>query len=205
MAFVTKKHIDQLHAGLIERGLLGKFVWRGLTRASVINRFCDETMKKMVETGCYKIAIGVESGNDDVLVKIQKKVTTDEIANAVSKLTQFEIQAKGFFVLGFPGETEAQMLDTISFISHLKDLGMTEISAFQFKPYPGTKAYAEIIEYSPEIISELDYLRHTDLAEGKAEARASDTPWLPSELRIAAVKSSRVQELVVLGLKTFYG
>ncbi len=207
MAFITAQHIDELYDGLKKRDLLGKFIWRGLTRAPVINRFSDETMKRMAETGAWKIALGVESGNDEMLKAIKKKVTVDDVVRAVSRLTLAGVQSKGFFIFGFPGETEAQMQDTISLIERLKGLGMTEISAFQFKPYPGTEAYAQTVALRPGVVPKLAYLRRTDQVEAgtKANARATDTPWLPDDLEIAAVRSGVVRRYVTEGLRRFYG
>lgn len=205
MAFITQQHIQELHKELKERDLLGSFVWRGLTRAPVINRFSDESMEMMHETGAWKIALGVESGSNDVLKRIKKKVTVEDVELAVARLSAANIQTKGFFIFGFPGETRAQMEETRALISRLSDLGMTEISAFQFKPYPGTEAYEQVLKQSPDIASELNYLRHVKDGGKKASARATDTPWLPDDLLIADVPSGVVREQVVKALEDFYG
>ena len=207
MAFITSSHIDELHTGLTERGLLGKFIWRGLTRAPVVNRFSDATMGRMAETGAWKIALGVESGNEDMLKAIKKKVTVQDVVTAVGRLSAAGVQSKGFFIFGFPGETEAQMQDTIGLVERLKELGMTEISAFQFKPYPGTEAYSQVQALKPELVSRLSYLRRTGQAEEgtKANARATDTPWLPDDLAIAEVPSGVVRRYVTEALRRFYG
>lgn len=207
MAFVTPAHIDDLHAGLKSSDLMNKFIWRGLTRAPVINRFSDATMEKLVETGAWKIALGVESGNDQMLEQIKKKVTTDDVKKAVTRLSEYGIQAKGFFIFGFPGETEAQMQDTLNLIQDLKVRGMTEIAAFQFKPYPGTQEYSALMASQPSILSRLSYLRRANMStNGKVDFRASqhDT-WLPDDLVIAEVPSGVVRQYVIQGLEEFYG
>jgi hypothetical protein len=56
---------------------------------------------------------------------------------------------------------------------------MTEISAFQLKPYPGTEAYQQVMEANPSIRSRLTYLRHVEQDGTKAHGRASDTPGSP--------------------------
>jgi len=206
MAFVTKGHIDDLHSGLQDRNLIGKFIWRGLTRAPVISRFDDKTMGKMKETGVWKIALGVESGSNEILKQIKKRVTKEDVIIAVQKLSKYGIQAKGFFIFGFPGETEAQMLETRSLIQYLKDIGMTEIAAFQFKPYPGTEAFRDLIQQKPGILDRLTYLRRSGLSsQEKVQFRAEqhDT-WLPEDLAISAIPSGKVQEHVLGALEDFY-
>lgn len=207
MAFISRQHIDELHEGLKRRHLMSQFIWRGLTRAPVVNRFSDETMGKMKETGAWKIALGVESGSDEVLKKIKKKVTVDDVRGAVTKLSDAGIQTKGFFIFGFPGETLSQMKETRTLIQELGMRGMTEISAFQFKPYPGTEAYQQVMALNPELAAQLSYLRRYDSSDGtkKAGARAIDTPWLADDIKIADVPSSVVREQVELALADFYG
>ncbi len=206
MAIVSPAHVRDLHRGMDERGLLGQTIWRGLTRAPVIKDFDPETMKLMHDSGCWKIALGVESGDDDMLKQIKKKVTTDDVRAAVDKLAAYDIQAKGFFIFGFPGETEEQMLRTLAFIKELKGRGMTEIAAFQFKPYPGTEDWKRVEESMPHVIPQLSYVRHRETGlNGKAQYRAeSQNTWLPKDLKIADVPSGRVREIVEQALQDFY-
>lgn len=206
MAFVTEDHIKDLHAGLVGQNRLGSFIWRGLTRAPVIDRFSPETMERMVETGAWKIAMGVESGSDEMLKRIKKKVSSQQVIRAVEKLTKYGIQAKGFFIVGFPGETEAQICETVDHVAHLKELGMTEIAMFQFKPYPGTEEYFNVERTMPDVIPQLNYLRRGNTGmTGKAQFRSEqhDT-WLPDDLKIADVRSGVVREYVMQTLSDFY-
>lgn len=208
MAFIRGDNIRDFYNAVVERGLKGRFIWRGLTRAPVMLRsdFDEETMRMMKDSGVWKIALGIESGNDDLLKKIKKQVTKDQVREAVSKLNKYDIQVKGFFMFGFPGETERQMQDTLDFINELKGRGLTEIGAFQFKPYPGTQEYAELLRLDPDIISKLDYLRikHFDLV-GKAQDRADTHVWLDDNLKIADVPSGDVRQYVESALGSFYG
>jgi anaerobic magnesium-protoporphyrin IX monomethyl ester cyclase len=207
MVFVCGRHIRDFHEELKERNLLGRFVWRGLTRASILLKpnFNGEVMNLMKESGAWKIAIGVESGNDEVLKRIRKHVTTAQVVEAVRKLVQYGIRAKGFFVLGFPDETKQQIEDTVRFIMELKDVGMTEISIFQFKPYPGTREYEFLLRERPDVINRLSYLKRTygDL-QGRAKERAESHVWLPDDLRIAEIPSGEVRRYIVKALEAFY-
>lgn len=208
MAFIRGQNIKEFHRGISERGLLGKFIWRGLTRAPVVLRpdFDDDVMNMMRESGAWKIALGIESGSDEVLKRIKKQVTTDQVRRAVYKLSSYDIQVKGFFILGFPDETEDQMGETIRFIDELRSVGLTEISAFQFKPYPGTQEYADLVRSNPDVIKQLGYLKikHNDL-DGKAQDRADNHVWLPDDIKIADVPSGTVRSYVERTLENFYG
>jgi len=209
MAFISAQNIVDLHSGLTSKGLIGEFVWRGLTRAQVLlkDNFDDRVMGLMRETGAWKIALGVESGCDDLLRSIKKGVTTDQIRTAVAKLHRFGIKVKAFFILGFPDETEEQIRKTFNFIFELQEAGLTEISAFQFKPYPGTELYENLLRQKPYLRDSLAYLRLKDQSlQGRSryKAEAKDM-WLPDDLRIAKVPSGRVKEYVIEALNRFYG
>lgn len=208
MAFVTGAHIMEFHDELNQRELLGKFIWRGMTRASVVNGFDEAAMRTMRDTGAWKIALGVESGSDEVLKNIRKKVTTDEIREAVDRLAAVGIQTKGFFIMGFPGETLEQMRQTRSFVQELGRRGMTEASVFQFKPYPGTEAYAQIAREHPDVLTRLSYLRTAGalgVQDTKAGERVVSSPWLPDDVMIADVPSGVVRQEVAGAMHDFYG
>jgi len=208
MAFVSGKNVFDFYRGVVDRGLKGQFIWRGITKAMIVMRpdFDEEVMGAMKESGAWKIALGVESGNNDILKRIKKHTTIDEIVQAVRKLIRHGIQVKGFFILGFPGETRSQIEDTVRFVMELKKLGMTEASIFQFRPYPGTYEYALLAEEQPHILPRLSYLKrfHGNL-EDQAKERAESGVWLPDDLRIAEISSGDVRHYVVQALETFYG
>ena len=46
--------------------------------------------------------------------------------------------------MGFPDETNEQLIETYNFIMELKELGLTDIRLFQFKPYPGTELWEKM-------------------------------------------------------------
>lgn len=206
MAFATPQHIRDLHTGLKDKNLLGKLIWRGSTRVPVIEKLDEETMRILKETGAWKIALGIESGNDTVLNKINKRITKSQIIDAVSRLVSHEIQVKGFFIMGFPGETEEQMRDTQNLVHSLKDTGLNELAIFQFKPYPGTVEYDLIKRTMPDVLPRLSYLRHTDTGlSGKAKFRVEqhDT-WLPDDVCISEIPSGKVREYVMQTTEEFY-
>ena len=166
MVFINGQQIAKFHVDIQKRGLLGKFHWRGLTRVNTVLSCNDDVMQKMKETGVWRLALGVESGNEEVLKQINKRTTKDQTRRAIDKLARARIQSESFFIMGFPGETEEQIQETADFIQELKGLGLSEISVFQFKPYPGTREYERLKQTNPDV-------------------------WLDDDLAIAAVKSGK--------------
>lgn len=122
---------------IIKRGI--KFFWHSTNgiRVDTVDR---ELLFMMKKSGCYRVAFGIESGNQDVLDKINKGIKLSQAEQAV-KLAKLEgLETFGFFVLGLPPDTEKTMRDTINFAKKLKlDLAQFTIVV----PYPGTRIFKE--------------------------------------------------------------
>lgn len=97
-----------------------------------------DLVKKMKEAGCWMIAIGIESGDNQVLQNIQKQITREQAESVVRMIDATGIQAWGYFVLGLPGDTKETLEKTISFALSLP----LKIAKFDIgTPYPGTKFF----------------------------------------------------------------
>jgi radical SAM superfamily enzyme YgiQ (UPF0313 family) len=97
-----------------------------------------ELMTKLKKAGLKRTAFGVESGDPDVLLSIDKKIDHDTIRQAFKNAKKAGLETIGFFIIGLPGETEETMERTIQFACELDPL----IANFSMMtPYPGTKVY----------------------------------------------------------------
>jgi len=107
-------------------------------------RTIDEEMAKaMKDSGCVMIAPGIESGNDQILLTIDKRLTVSIIRDKVNMLNRVGIRVWGYFVLGFPGETAQTIDQTINLALELP----LEIAHFGIAtPYYGTKFYDQCVE-----------------------------------------------------------
>lgn len=79
------------------------------------DRIDEELVILMKKAGVYRIAFGVESAVPRLLSFINKRINTDKISRAIDLATRYNINTHGFFILGFPDETEEEMLQTISY------------------------------------------------------------------------------------------
>lgn len=97
-----------------------------------------DLVKKMKQAGCWMIAVGIESGDNDVLKTIKKQITVEDAEAVVKMIDAAGIEAWGYFVLGFPGETKEKLDKTIDFALSLPlKMAKFDIAA----PYPGTEFY----------------------------------------------------------------
>jgi anaerobic magnesium-protoporphyrin IX monomethyl ester cyclase len=121
---------------IIGRGLDVR--WECLCRVDVID---GEVAARMKRAGCYRSFFGIESGNDCVLRLMNKMISVDQARKAVYTVYSAGIRAGAFFILGYPGETNKTMLDTISLASSLP---LDYLSFTVPYPIPGTKLHERV-------------------------------------------------------------
>lgn len=111
----TKAILD----GIVERGL--KFIWdtpNGV-RADHLDK---NVLAKMKKTGCIELRIGIESGDQLVLDRIVgKQLMLTQVLETARASQEIGIQVYAFFVLGFPGETIANMKKTVAFAEEISE------------------------------------------------------------------------------------
>ena len=113
-------------------------IWECLSRVSDVN---DKLLEKMYRAGCRGIVYGAECGYQEGLEKINKKITLEQIRNAVTLSKKHRMHTRASFMMGFPWESEKEIRKTINFATSLN----VDIVYFQIlTPYPGTKIYNEV-------------------------------------------------------------
>jgi radical SAM superfamily enzyme YgiQ (UPF0313 family) len=128
-------------------------------RANLASR---ESLTKLKAAGLKRTAFGVESGDPDILLSVDKKIDHNTIRRAFRNAKEVGLETIGFFIIGLPGETEETMERTIRFAIELDPM----IANFSMlTPYPGTTVY-EIAKRQGHILVEdwEDYV----FFEGKA-------------------------------------
>ena len=102
------------------------------------NLASQEFLAKLKAAGLKRTAFGVESGDPDILLSIDKKIDHDTIRRAFENAKGVGLETIGFFIIGLPGETEETMERTIKFAIELDPM----IANFSMlTPYPGTIVY----------------------------------------------------------------
>ena len=105
--------------------------------------FSDELIEALRDSGCAFAAIGVESGNEQILEKIGKRETKEQFRNAVKAMKQANLPIIASYIIGLPGDTHDTIKETIQFASELD----ADQSKFMIlAPYPGTKVYDLAVE-----------------------------------------------------------
>ena len=92
----------------------------------------------MKDCGLRLFLVGYESGNDDILTRIKKGVTTEEMRRFTKACKDIGVVIHGTFILGLPVETRQTIEQTIRFA---RELDVFSIQVSLAAPYPGTELY----------------------------------------------------------------
>jgi len=125
-----------------------KFRWECLGRVNTIDK---EMLKRFKKLGCEMIEFGIETGNEEIMNRINKNINKSQIRSVIELSKDVGIGVTTFFMLGHPGEDEQTINETFDFAFELR------ADAASFNPtdvFPGTKIF-EIAnkEYLPKEFS----------------------------------------------------
>jgi len=129
--------------------------WSCGSRVDTVNK---EILKHMVNSGCTGIYYGVESGSQEILDKIGKKITLKQAEDAIKSSKELGIMTVATFILGLPWETIDDMKKTASFALKL-DPDYAQFTAAT--PYPGTPLFQ--IAKNDNLIVDWDWSHWTTL------------------------------------------
>lgn len=146
---LDRERLTALTSLLIEARL--NIRWQCLAR---VDRVTPELLQLMHRSGCREVHYGIETGNPEIMKTIGKRITLEQVRQAVSWTAEAGILAKGYFMLGLPGDTDETMEQTIAFASELPlDQAMFSLTT----PFPGTRLWDELVARNPEIKFNRDF------------------------------------------------
>jgi radical SAM superfamily enzyme YgiQ (UPF0313 family) len=167
------KICEQLHARKLE------MTWDCGTRVDMVDR---EMLKAMRDAGCIAVWLGVESGSEAILGKMNKKIKLDQSRLAYKIAQDVGLMTIANVVLGFPGETEQTAWETIRFV---KELNPDHVGFYVATPYPGTPMYDQV--------KEKGWLKVTDFDKYDTAGPTFETPWLKME-KLAEIRYKAYQQ-----------
>ena len=165
-------------------------VWWGEARIDTLNKYSDDSLRRMRDSGCKMIFFGAETGNDAVLQQMNKGGTQsgEQIKAFAARMAQFDIIPEYSFVLGMPADSPGKVMrqidEDIEFIKEIKRINpATEIIIYVYSPVPteGSELYELAKENGFKFTEKLtDWLNpdweNFDLRKNPL------TPWLTPEM-----------------------
>jgi radical SAM superfamily enzyme YgiQ (UPF0313 family) len=133
---VYKENAKRFCQLLIEQNI--NIAWCCFSRVDYVDL---DLLKLMKKSGCHQIMYGIESGVQEVLNSIDKKVNLETIKKVVKLTKMAKIDVRGAFMIGSPIETKETVLQTLDFAIELNP----ELAIFNITtPYPGTAMFEQV-------------------------------------------------------------
>jgi len=185
------KRFEAILDGIIQRGV--KFSW-DVPNGIRADRLTMDLLRKMKKTGCVKMTIGVESGNQFTLDNIiHKNLRLEDVIKTAKMCRELTIPLSAFYVIGFPGEKMENIRQTIDFALMLKKEYAVDMYLLVATPLYGTKLY-EICEEKGYLTRELT---PRALAEGTVPWGAGlikTADFTPDELKKIALDAISIHD-----------
>ena len=128
--------LRELCDGLLSKNI--RITWNCFSRVDTVDESLLSLMKR---AGCYHVTYGLESGSQETLLLLEKKIRLEQAEQAVAWTRKLGIECKVNFILGFPWEDVAMMRQTVDYAARLSpDL----VSFNIFKPLPGSVLFEQM-------------------------------------------------------------
>lgn len=148
---VSHKWINEFHDEIKKQKVAIGF--ECITRADRLN---VEIIKILKECGCFRIWIGAESGSQRIIDAMHRRVDVKQVEQMIIAARENGIEAGTFIMLGYPGETEKDIMETVRYLKSASPTTFTITIAY---PIKGTSLYKEV---ENSIIKTKDWNEITD-------------------------------------------
>ena len=136
--------LDEFCTRLIDMDL--GVAWGG--QATVRKDMSSALIKKMKRAGCGGLTFGMESFSDHVLKLMSKGSTVQDSKGMLVKVKEAGMRAEINLIVGFPGETEEDVAETIDFIRQNSAL-IDKINSLNICSLgPGMRLFDHLEEYN---------------------------------------------------------
>ena len=133
---VSHKWLAEFRDELEKRSLRIQF--ECITRADRLN---EEVIAMLKSCGCFRVWIGAESGSQRIIDAMDRRVDVGQVRAMIRSAREAGIQAGTFIMLGYPGETESDIRETVE---HLKASNPDLFTITVAYPIKGTGLYEEV-------------------------------------------------------------
>lgn len=140
----------QIASAIIENNL--EITWYSRSRVDNLDL---ELLKEMKKAGCEGISIGIESMEQNVLNRCNKRIKVSQTIEAINMIKKAGLHVTGHFIFGLPGDTYTAAKKSIDFACK------SNLDFAQFYcavPYPSTNLWYEAI--NKKWIKSFDYSRY---------------------------------------------
>ena len=150
--------------------------FRAMSHAKIDN---IEMYRRVAESGFRKVAIGAESGDDDVLKVIGKSITVEDIERSIVQIKEAGLEGQALFIIGHPQDTKKTIEKTISLGVKLKRRYNVSSWFSLAQPFPGTEFGRQALETG------------TIIPNTKSEYSVQGVAYIPEGLTVEYMQEAR--------------
>lgn len=147
------------------------------------DRMDKELTDKMREAGTKFMSIAVETGSPRLQKLIKKNLDLDKVFETIKYVAEVGIITRGFFMFGFPTETEEELDQTIEYAKSSSLLGATFFTVVYF---PGTELY--------KLAQSLGYFKYGDYSVSRDYVNVGEGPYNYSLETLTEKKKKAIRE-----------
>lgn len=144
--------------------------------------FDEELLDIMKRAGVYRLVFAIESGSKRIQKEVRKNLNLEKAQANIELAQKKGFYLGGFFILGFPTETEKEVWETINFALESR---LHTANIFILTPFPGTDVWQQALEAGLQVDG--DFRNYYQVS-----------------LNLSNVPSERLDELRRLALAKFY-
>jgi radical SAM superfamily enzyme YgiQ (UPF0313 family) len=168
--FTHTQRVDAVAEQFLSRKL--PISWTATLRADQACRLGDDLFAKTVRSGLRRVMVGVESGSQEMLDRLNKDMKLDQVRRTAEMCTRHGVGAIFNFIVGFPGESDASMRATLALAKSLRQSNAAfETPIFYYRPYPGNQLADESAAHGYQFPRGLEQWADFDYVGGRG-------PWL---------------------------
>lgn len=152
---INKKWIQSFAQAIIDKGW--RITWQlpAGTRSEALDR---ETLRLLYASGCRNFTFAPENGSPRMLKIMKKRVKLDHMLKAMFWAWREGFNTKFNIILGYPGETIADLNKSLWFIVRAAIAGVNDVAVKNFSPYPGSPVFNELAQEGKITVNE-DYYK----------------------------------------------
>lgn len=142
--FTSRGRVEAIADAFLTMGL--RVPWTATMRADQGARLPEGLLDKCRRAGLRRVMVGVESGSPEMLRRIQKDITLEQVFITAERCARHGLGGIFNFIVGFPGESDASVQASLDVATQLRRMSPDfEVSVFFFRPYPGNPIADELL------------------------------------------------------------
>jgi radical SAM superfamily enzyme YgiQ (UPF0313 family) len=135
--FLNNKRAIEICEEIVKRNIKTNFIC-----SARFKPISPELISSLEKAGFVQVLFGLESGSEQILNSIHKKITKNDVRNTFQLFKNSTIKITAFLIVGLPGETTETLQETIDFIKEIQEINYSYYDDVGIlAPYVGTEVY----------------------------------------------------------------